>query len=783
MQKTTLTNKLLLLLASFLIHLGSYAQSTGAVSGKVISSDNKPAAFVSVYLPGTTIGTTTNNEGIFNLRRVPAGEQQISFSLIGTETKTIELTIESNQTADAGTIQLNEQSSQLEEAVVVAERLNQFAAKQTDYVAGIPLKNIQNPQSYSSITGALMEEQVVTDLTDAMKSITGGGGYVKSNEGNISVYLRGFRADSYVKDGMVSFVRVPVDVQNVERMEIIKGPSAVMYGSANNNVASYGGVLNRVSKKPEEHAATELSFTTGSWELNRLTADINSPLDEDGKLLFRLNGAYHSENSFQDAGMQRNFMVAPAISYQLNDKMKATVLAEYFQTKRTLTFANGVSGGVTATTWDELEWDPKKSYWSNAMAGDMASKTMTGMFEYQITPSLKSTTAVSNAEIDVEANFVRLAFTSNTTVQPWVLQYMPRTAGSVHAKQEFTGDYKLGEFDNKFMAGVSYLKVYDRYQRNAGTWVRYDVIDMTTGVSPTYNLDAHQELANAQGINQVNSGYNTTSFYLSDALSLNDFVTVLGGIRYDLNDMDNNVTNGVEGSNGYELNAFSYKAGLVVSPLKDRVSVFANYMNGYNLVAPGADNTGAQINWDPEYASQWEIGSKVDLFEKRLMGTISYYEINIDNQVVVSNGESFQNGTNTTSKGVEVELIANPIPGLNFVTGYTHNNAYYNDTPENRVTYSPENLFNFWGSYRVMKGSLKGLGAGLGVNYASETYVNTTNTFGSAAYTVADATVFYQMPKIRFSLKVDNLADKTYYNPYGQVQKPRNLKVGISYTL
>ena len=771
------------ILLALLFQFNVFAQKTGTVSGKVVSSDKENAAFVSVYIPGTNYGTTTNEQGFFTLRRIPEGQHEIAFSLIGLETKTVNLSVLPGQTTDAGTIILNEKLSVLEEAVVVASRLNQFAAKSTEYVAGIPLKNINNPQSYSSITGALMKEQMVTDLTDAMKSITGGGGYVKSNEGNISVYLRGFRSDAYVKDGMLSFVRVPVDPQNVERMEIIKGPSAVMYGSANNNVSSYGGVLNRVSKKPMEQKSTELSYSTGSWELNRLTADINSPLDTEGKALLRVNGAYHSENSFKDAGMQRDYLFAPALTYQFNDKLKVSVLAELFHTKRTLTFANGVANTVTAKTWNELDWDYKKSYWSNSMAGKMNSKTVNGIIEYQISPKIKSTTAISTAEIDVEANFLRLYFTSNTSVQPWVIQYMPRTAGSIHAKQEFSGALDWGKIKHKFLGGISYVHVYDRYQRNKGNWIKYDEIDMTTGQSPTYSLQANQELANAAGINAIRSSYKTLSAYASDAINVTDYITFLGGIRFDRNLLDNTETNGIEGTDGYNLNAFSYKAGLVLSPVKDQFSVFGNYMNGYNLVTPGADNTGTQLDWDPEYAKQWEVGSKIDLFEKKLMSTLSYYQIKIENQVITSNGEQYQNGTNTTSKGIEVELIANPISGLNFVSGFTHNKAYYDATPEYRVTYTPENLFNFWGSYRIMKGQLKGFGGGLGINYASETFVNTTNTFGSKAYTVADASLFYDLSKIRFSMKLDNLTNEKYYNPYGQAQKPMNFKVGITYQL
>lgn len=759
------------------------AQNSGAIKGKVITSDKENALFVNVILKGTNLGAVTNSEGIFEIRYVIPGTYQLAFSLIGLEEKTVEIEVKKGQLTDAGTIELNEKLNELEEAVIVAERLNQFAQKTTDYVAGVPIKNIENPQSYSSITGKLMEEQLVTDLTDAMKSITGGGGYVKSNEGNTSVYLRGFRSDSYVKDGMLSFVRVPVDPQNVDRMEIIKGPSAVMFGSAQNNVSSYGGVLNRVSKKPLADRSITASYTTGSWDLNRLSTDINTPLDKSGNALFRLNAAYHSENSFKDAGFQRDYLLAPALSYQFNSNLKLNLSAEFSQSTRPAFFANAVATTVTVKTWDELGWDYYKSYWSNDMAGKFGSKTFNANLEYQISPNWKSLTAVSTAQIDVQANFVRLYVTSNTTLQPWVLQYMPRSAGSTHAKQEFLGDFSVGKLKNKLVAGFSYVNVFDDYQRNNGTWIKYSSVDLTTGVSPVYSQSKHQTLTDAAGYSYTEIGYETLSTYLSDAIQFTDYFTFLGGIRWDRNLMDNTRTNGVDGTDGYNLNALSYKAGLVVSPVKDQVSVFGNYMNGYNLVSPSADKVGTQIKWDPEYAKQWETGVKIDLFDKRLMSTISYYNISIENQVVISNGEQFQNGTNTTSKGFEIELIANPLRGLNFVGGYTHNDAHYDATPDKRVTYTPENLLNFWGSYRIMKGKVKGLGAGFGLNFASETYVNTTNTFGSKAYTVADASLFYDLQKIRFSLKVDNLSDEKYYNPYGQAQKPRNFKVGITYQL
>src|SRR5690606_1131920 len=322
---TSLKKKIILLVFIIfsIIPTFSQQQNTSRIKGKIYTSDNQPASYVNVFVENTGKGTVSKDDGSFSINNIQPGEYTLTFSLIGLKSQSINISVMTNLVTEIDDILLDVNEEQLQEVVIVAQRLNQFAQKETPYVSRLPLKNINTPQSYTVVTNELLQEQVTTDLASALKSITGGG-YVQTNEGNVTAYLRGFRSDGYIRNGMVSYTRTPVDPQNIERIEVIKGTSAVLFGSGFQNIAGYGGVLNRVSKKPFDRKKLEIGYTTGNWELNRVTLDYNKVLDEENKLLFRINGAFHTENSFQDQGLQRDFMIAPSLTYNLNEKLSIT---------------------------------------------------------------------------------------------------------------------------------------------------------------------------------------------------------------------------------------------------------------------------------------------------------------------------------------------------------------------------------------------------------------------------------------------------------------------------
>ena len=784
-------SKLLKTIIALVFITTTYAQqTTSTISGKVVTSDDNPAAFINVIVHPINKGAITDIDGHYTIKNIPHGNYTLDFSLIGMQKQSIEIEVNASEITIKD-IQLDENQEQLDEVIIVAERLNQFAHKASEYVSRVPLKNINNPQSYSVVTNALLKEQITTDLPSAFKSITGGG-YVQTNDGNVSVYLRGFRSDVHIRNGGIAWVKAPIDPQNIERIELIKGPAALFYGSNVNNIANFGGIVNKVTKQAYNGKKLDLGYITGRWDQNRATVDYNTVLNKDKTAFFRLNGAYNSEGSFQDQGIIKEFMLAPSLTFELSNKVTVMANLEYNQGKRNLSFARGVAGTLISdnvNSWDDLNWDYDTNYGTNEMAGYFSSLVSQIKIDYDLTDTWTSKTTFTKASTFTDANYLRAVMLDETTVGRYYLQLDPRETQSTHIQQDFLNVIEGDNIDNKFVSGISYFNNLDDTQRT-GVWNAIDPVDTTNPVITGLTNDQFEANLADQTKNKTITKFQTLGFYAFDAITINKQLTFTGGLRFDRFMAHNTIANGTEGSNGYNQNGISTKLGLAYNPFDDKASVFANYMDGLSNNAPSDNGNGDIVTWDPERAKQFEIGTKLNFFDGKLLSTISYYNINIDNDIIIDeNGISSQTGE-TLSKGFEIDLIANPLPGLNIVAGYTKNNAtlekvnFGNESViGHSLSYTPETVWNFWLSYQALKGKTKGLGFGLGANHMSEIYNSTANNFGSDAYTTVDATVFYKKDKYKVSLKVDNLFDQEYYNGYGIPQKPFNFKVGLFYSV
>ena len=769
----------------------TFSQNKGSVEGRIFTNDNKAAAYVNVLVENTNIGTISDENGYYKINSIAEGNQTLIFSLLGLETKLIKVSIKNGVVSKTEHVILNISAEQLQETVIIAQRLNQFAQKESNYVARVPLKNINNPQSYSVVTSALLKEQITTDLPSAFKSITGGG-YVQTNDGNVSVYLRGFRSDVHIRNGGIAWVKGPIDPQNIESIEVIKGPASLYYGANVNNVANFGGIVNKVTKQAFNGKKLDVEFITGRWEQNRATLDYNTVVDENENVFFRLNTAYNSENSFQDQGIIREFMVAPSLTINLSDKLTVKANLEYNQSKRNLNFARGVAGPLLSddvNSWDDLNWDFNTNYGTNEMAGYFSSTVLQTILDYKISNTWESKTTFTSANLFTDANYLRVLMVGENTVGRRYLQLDPRETGNTHIQQDFLNIVEGDKIDNKLIAGVSYLNYYDDTQRT-GVWNVIDDVDVNNPVILGLTNEQFEANIAANPKNKTISKSESLGFYVFDAITLNAKITLAAGLRFDRFMNSNTISNGAELSNGYNQNALSTKLGVSYNPFNDKASLFVNYMDGLSNNAPSDNGNGDIIKWDAERAKQWEVGTKLNFFNGKLKSTISYYNINIDNDIITNeNGINVQEGE-TLSKGFELDIIANPLPGLNIVAGYTKNNATLekvNAGSENIVgnslAYTPETVWNFWLSYQALKGKASGLGFGIGANHISEIYNSTVNNFGSEDYTTIDGTIFYKKDKYKVSLKADNIFDKTYYNGYGIPQKPFSFRVGLAYSL
>jgi iron complex outermembrane receptor protein len=778
----------------------SFGQSkTGTVKGTIRTSDGVAAESVEVTVKGISNATSDRN-GQYTLKNLPAGNHIITARLVGLKPVSMEVTVSAGETM---TVEITLQAShqQLKEVVVSSGKKNKFAVKQSEYVAKMPLTNLENPQVYSVISKELLADQVITSFDDALKnapgidklwSSTGRGG-----DGAGYFSLRGFAVQPTLVNGLPGLTNGSLDVSNLERIEVIKGPSGTLFGSS---LVSYGGLINTVTKQPFEGKQTEVSYTAGSYGLNRITADVNTPLDSAHKVLFRANAAYQDENSFQDAGFHKSRFFAPSLSYQLNDRVSFLFNAQFLSsegTNPTMLFFNRALP-LKSTTLGALGYDPKNSFTSNALAVKTPVTTVQAQMNYKISDQWSSQTVVSRGSAKAEGYYSYLyesqsvipgGYAANGVFDRWVVD-QNSTTETTDIQQNFIGDFTIAGLRNRMVAGLDY---FNRTSiNNSSNYAKLGSVTTDgkdTGVLTRESADAAISTAGYAGSTRTTQ--ETYSAYVSDVINVTSQLSAMASVRVD------RFQNGglsTAAADKYGQTAWSPKFGLVYQVLKDKLSVFGNYMNGFTNVSP-VNTVEAGVStittFKPEQANQLEGGIKTDLFDGKLSGSLSYYDIKVSNIVLSTGLNTYSQGGEQYSKGFEAQVTANPIPGFNIIAGYTKNksrltNAGAGTEGRRPVSAGPEDLVNAWFSYKILNGSVKGLGFGFGGNYAGKNMIvndATVGVFTLPSYTVLNAAASYGTGAFTFALKVDNLTDKAYYKGWTTLEpmRPRTVSGNISY--
>ncbi|MBU2974374.1 TonB-dependent receptor [Zobellia sp. B3R18] len=790
----------------------SFAQ-VGKIEGIITDNSQTPLMGVNVSIKNSNVGAYTNEDGSFEIADISTGEHILTISYLGFKTKELTLTVIANQTKDLGSITLYEGNEILSEVVVKGERRNKFSRKETAYVAKLPLKDLENTQVYSTITTDLLKSQVTTTFEDALKSAvgveklwtsTGRGG-----DGAGYYSLRGFSVQPQLVNGLPGLTNGTINAANIERIEVIKGPSATLFGNA---VTSYGGLINVVTKKPYVGTGGELSFTSGTYGFNQISGDFNTPLDKANNIYFRLNTSYATEQSFQDAGFRKSFFVAPSLSYRVNNKLSFSFYGEISQAEQTnpmFLFLNR-SAPTESANLEELGYNNKLSFTSNDLSLENPTQNYRIEMDYKLSDSWQSQTILSKSSTSTRGYYSYLfdfGVLGNDTFTRYISKQNANTQ-TTDIQQNFIGNFKLAGMQNKLVFGIDY---YNSTQTDNSTgYAFYGNITPEGGSNgdnpftpeveedlfPLSTAGVDAALA-SQGVSNIKSKSHIYSAYAADVLNITPSLSAMVGLRLDVFDNEGDLATLED---DFDQTAFSPKFGLLYQPIQDKLSVFANYQNGFTNVAPalvGDVNAGPQTlkTFDPEQANQLEFGIKTNLFNNRLNATISYYDINVKDRVITDPASPFNKiqGGEVESKGFEIEVNANPINGLNIRAGYSNNDSEttVSDNAEilNRrpLEAGPETVYNLWANYEFQNGSLDGFGLGFGFNGASDRFaINyaSTGEFILPSYTIANASVFYQADKYRIGLKLNNVFNKEYYKGWTTItpQTPRALYANFTYT-
>ncbi len=795
----------------------SAQHNTGSIKGCVITSDGQPGSFVTIQVKSSGRGTVTDVKGDFSLRKLEPGTYTLQLSLMGYNSKEQDVTVNAGSTTQVQ-IRLEVSDRQLSEVTITGSQ-RRFTNKESQYIAKLPLRNLENPQVYSVVNAQLLQQQVTTNLDDALKNVPGitklwsSTGRPSDGAGYFS--LRGFAVQPTMVNGLPGLTNGIGDPAYVERMEVLKGPSGTLYGSS---LISFGGLINLVTRKPYDGFGGEIAYTAGSYGLNRVSADVNTPLKQDNSLTMRTIASYQSQHSWQDAGWSKSLFFAPSLQYRVNDKLTFnfnSVFSTGESTNALMVFLNR-SRPLIAHNPTELGMDFKRSFTSDDITYKTPTINLQAQATYKISNNWTSQTNVSRSEARSNGyysyvmfldrgNFPQGANRANDTLLSRFVYHQNSTTSNTDIQQNFTGDFKIGNVRNRILVGFDYMQMEVRNDNSP--YLMFDSVSAINRNDPNYyslnrqSVDARLAATNQAGATKNRTTNNTYGVYISDVVNITDKLLAMASLRFDYFDYKG-VTNYISNKapTPYTQTAWSPKFGLVYQVVKDQVSVFANYMNGFQNVAPQTQPL-PELNttFKPQQANQLEGGVKLDVFNHKLSFTATYYDIkvnNILNQSVYTdaNGNKLNyttQGGKQSSRGVELEATANPLPGMNIVAGYSHNNSKLEDTYDYQeglrpVTAGPTDLANLWISYAVSSGKLHGLGAGFGGNYVSDNVIANNRIVGKftlPAYTVLNASVFYDTKKYVLTLKVNNLTNKEYYNGWTTVERqlPRNVAGSIAF--
>lgn len=688
------------------------------------------------------------------------------------------------------------QISELEGVII-----NATLKKDSEYVNKMPLKAIENPQLFSTVDKIFFENQMIYSVDDAYRNVTGiqkmWSATNRAGDGGAYIALRGFVSNNSLRDGMVAPVTTSIDAVNIEKLEVLKGPSATLYGS---NVTSYGGAVNRITKKPYETFGGNISVVGGSYNYYRAQADVNAPLTKDNKLMFRLNTAYTNSGTFQKADAKNTYTAfTPSLLYKVNDKLTLSLEYEMYDTKSTpeqsfFYLSKETTGVDNAKDLEKLGLNYKQSYYGDGMYTKAKVRNIFGQANYKINTNISSSTNISTAYTFSDGyNPYFTAAINPSDNQLYVSRADQSTDNSkktyFQLQQNFNFDYKFGnDMRNRTVVGFDYMKIKNRLRYKYLTKGFFDTVPANGyDYASTFNSDVLDALySNPDNVSTYDQtdDQNTYSGYIANVFTPISGLNIMAALRYESNNFEGGKL-WINDVKPYNQSAFSPKFGVVYEVIKDKFSVFGNYQNSFKSNGYyTADATGTSLLSDPERANQFEGGLKTSLIRGKVNATLSYYNINVKNTLVTTGyAGAFAIQTQAgelRSKGVELEVNAYLLKGLSLVGGVSYNDSKYLDADATTKGRRPGTagspwLASLYASYQILDGSLKGLGFGLGGNYANdhrEINNNIIDANGNVTgesifilpkYLVLNASAFYDTKKFRIGVKVDNFTNQHYW--------------------
>ncbi len=637
-----------------------------------------------------------------------------------------------------------------------------------------PTPLVDLPQSVTVVTHELIRDQMMMSVGDVLRYVP--GVMVHQGENNRDqIIIRGnsSSADFFV-DGVRDDVQYYRDLYNLDRVEALKGPNAMIFGRGGG-----GGVVNRVSKQADFAPSRELSLQGGMFGNGRVTGGIDQPIGD--KVAMRVDGMFENSDSFRDHVDLERYGVTPTVTIAPGDRTTVSVRYEYLNDQRV------ADRGITS--FQGLPADvPIETYYGNPDLSHVkaAVNVLSGTIEHRANGfSVRNHTSIGNYDRSYQ-NFVPGAVTADKR-QVALTSYNNATdRTNFFNETDVTSTVTTGPIRHTFLAGAEFGHQLTDNFRNTGFFNNTSTSILVPYDNPAISTPVTFRQSATDADNHLVT--NVAAAYAQDQATLSAHVQAVAGLRFDRFDLtyhNNRTGDTLERPD----NLVSPRVGVIYKPIAP-VSVYTSYSVSY---LPGSGDQFSSLTnitelLKPEKFHNYEVGAKWDPF-KALSLTTAVFRLDRTNTRSTDPNDPtlvVQTGSQRTN-GYELGANGRLTSAWSIAGGYAYQDAFVTSATTAaragaQVGQVPHHTLSLWNNYQIQPR----VSAAIGVIYRSDMFAAIDNTVTLPGYTRVDVAGFYSITRrLRLQGNVENLFDKTYMinadsNTNISPGFPRTLRVGLT---
>ncbi len=634
------------------------------------------------------------------------------------------------------------------EPIIVVGEASGYRATDTITATKTDTPLIDVPQSVTVITAEQLTDQAMDSLGDVMRYVPGVNvGQGEGNRDQITIRGQNTTADFFI-DGVRDDVQYFRPLYNLERVEVLKGPYALIFGRGGG-----GGIVNRVQKAPLDGASfTDVRAMGDSFGGYGAWVDWNLPI-ADRKAL-RVNAMAEQSESFRDHVEGRRYAINPYVATELSNGWGIGLSYEYVDDERTTDRGLPSYQGRPLAGYDEL-FIGVPGVNETTLQAHIAKLRLEG----QIASGLKLNATLVGADYDKTYTNVYAsgAATSPTGTVP-LGAYTDATGRTNWLFQSnLIWEVLGGPIEHRVMAGVEYGDQDTANVRFNGT-LSDSNLSLTAPVFPTVTFATQSR--------DTQSQVTTTSFYAQDQIGLGRYFDVILGVRWDRFDIEGtDFIPNPDRDFGRVDEQVSPRVGLVWKPV-DNASIYASYSQSF-LPRSGEQFASLSVttqNLEPEEFENLEIGAKWDV-QQGLSLTAAVFQLRRTNATTPdpANPTVSINVGETETTGIELGVVGRVSDDWTLSGGYAWQDAHLAGNDWVELSQTPEHSLALW-SRHVLTDRL---GFGLGVTHQSVQWAairTSPTTTRLPGFTRVDAAMFYELtPSVDIQLNIENILDEDYW--------------------